>query len=131
MDKPADFTERRKSPRFSRTISVQVQSDRHEVSAGLVQDSPGVNIGLGGICFISQGPYAVGDELDMMIRIADWDPEARRRSLYIAVSSIPYAAAGAVVRCEELADKSGFEVGVRFTDISDGDRKALERYLEA
>lgn len=129
MAAPADFPDRRQTQRFSKTISVQVQNGTHEVSGGLGEDASGLNIGLGGVCFVARAPYALGDTLDMMIRIADWDPEARRRNLYVAVSSIPYVAKGEVVRCEELAGEAGFEVGVRFTEISDDDRKALERYL--
>ncbi|MEW5734794.1 MAG: PilZ domain-containing protein [Thermodesulfobacteriota bacterium] len=128
MAMSAEFPDRRRTPRFSRTISVQVQSGRHDVLGGLTDDATGLNIGLGGVCFVSRFPYQVEEDLDMMIRIADWDPEAKRRNLYIAVSSIPYVARGRVVRCEELAGGE-FEVGVRFTDIAEDDRKALQKYL--
>ncbi|MDI6795596.1 MAG: PilZ domain-containing protein [Desulfatibacillaceae bacterium] len=120
--------EKRQHPRFFKTMAVQINSQSLDAAADLDSDAQGKNISLGGISFFSKKPFEEGQEVDMLIRIADWDPEARKRRLYVAVSTIPYPAKGEVVRCEQ-AGENFWEVGVRFTEILEDDKKALGRHL--
>ncbi|MBI5843677.1 MAG: PilZ domain-containing protein [Deltaproteobacteria bacterium] len=130
MSEPKSPEERRQSPRFSKTMSVQVKSDVWDVTGHISDDAAGKNIGLGGLSFVSGICYEMGGNLDMLVRIADWDPDALKRGIYIAVSSAPYRVAGRVVRCEEMRGHPGhYEVGVRFTEIAEDDRKLLARHL--
>jgi len=130
MSEPKPSEERRQSPRFSKTMSVQVRSDVWDVTGHISDDAAGKNIGLGGLSFVSRTRYELESSLDMQVRMADWDPDALKSSIYIAVSSPPYDVKGKVVRCEPMRGYPDFfEVGVRFTEIAEDDRKLLARYL--
>jgi len=120
--------EKRQHQRFFKTMAVQINNQSLDATAEMESDAQGKNISLGGISFFSKKPFETGREVEMLIRIADWDPEARKRRLYVAVSTIPYPARGEVVRCEKASDDL-WEVGVRFTEILEDDKKALGKHL--
>ncbi|SHL41166.1 PilZ domain-containing protein [Desulfatibacillum alkenivorans DSM 16219] len=125
--------ERRKHPRFAKKISIQINDrslgvldyGKKDSGARAAEVVMGKDISEGGLCFFSRIPYEVKAVLGLIIRISDLDQVKRRLPLYLAVSSIPIAAEGEVVRCQPMADGSGYEVGVRFVDIFEDDYKIL------
>lgn len=111
-------------------MSVQIKADVWDVTGHIGDEATGKNIGLGGLSFVSKTCYDLESSLDMQVRIADWDPDALKSNIYIAVSSPPYDVTGKVVRCEPMRGYPDyFEVGVRFTEIAEDDRKQLARHL--
>lgn len=131
--------ERREYPRFTKNISIQI-NNRTYTGAKRLEDDPngnakpqkamGENISIGGLCFVSQIPYEINSVLGLIIRIADLEEEKKRVAMYLAVSSIPIAAEGEVVRCIKKEDGSGYEIGIKFIDIYEDDHKILMKYLK-
>ncbi len=131
MSEADTYVDRREHPRFAKKISVQVKHISHDVSGSLKPVAPGKDIGLGGICFFSPNPYEKGEELDLIIRIDNSGDSSRGQSIWLTISSIPYAAKGEVVRCLEVPGDGGYyEVGIRFTEISEDDLRALTKCLD-
>ena len=137
MENADGRNERRKHKRFAKKISIQINDrslgifDKHENEGGarVSEVVRGKDISEGGMCFLSPVPYAVRTVLGLIIRISDLDEVRRRLPMYLAVSSIPIAAEGEVVRCEPSAYGAGYEVGIRFVDIFEDDYKILRKHL--
>lgn len=112
-------------------MSVQIKTDVWDVTGHISDEATGKNIGLGGLSFVSRIRYEIESNLDMQVRIADWDPDALKSNIYIAVSSPPYDVTGKVVRCEPMRGYPDyFEVCVRFTEIAEDDRKLIAKHLD-
>ncbi len=130
-------SERRKHIRHYKKIIVQINNRSHNVSHMLDGDASnqanetvqGKNISLGGLCFNSPAPYELNTVMGLIVRISDLDEAKKRLPMYLAVSSIPIAAEGEVVRCLELPDGAGYEIGIKFVDIYEDDYRILMKHL--
>ncbi|MBI9075136.1 MAG: PilZ domain-containing protein [Desulfatibacillum sp.] len=137
MGLPKTGEERRTHTRYAKNITIQINNRSRALSGRLEHDSfnqaseiaKGKDISEGGLCFYSAASYEVGAVLGLIIRIADLDQIKRRLPMYLAVSSIPIAAEGEVVRCTINSGGSGYEVGIRFVDIYEDDYRILMKHL--
>jgi uncharacterized protein (TIGR02266 family) len=98
--------ERRKHPRVAATIEIRFSAVQ-EAAKALRAFS--VNLSVGGLCLKTQKPYRVGSELQLLIDIEGESFEV--------VGVVAWARGGAL--------------GVRFTELSDGDKERLRRILAA
>ncbi|MFP4477612.1 MAG: PilZ domain-containing protein [Desulfatibacillaceae bacterium] len=131
-------SERRKYPRISGNISIQItdtfnpETGDYAAADEKTEDgTPSKDISAGGMCFFSASRLEPRTRLNLKIKIEGWAAStSRRMSLPIDVSKVPLMAMGEVVWCRAADGGDGYEVGVKFIDIFEDDHKVLKKYLQ-
>jgi hypothetical protein len=123
--------ERRKYPRISRDVDIEVARLSYPLTSIQAEKALSKDIGGNGICLTKSKPYEPDTVVSLKINIVGWESFKRPFSKLVNLSSTDtLTAVGKVVWCKETAYGAGFEVGVRFIDIYEDDYKALMRYLK-
>lgn len=131
LKKPQNFKDKRRFPRISRNIDIEVSELTFPFSEAPVQKEASVDIGGNGIRFTSSVPYEVKALLNLKINIIGWEGFKKPFSKLVNISSDACLTAVAeVVWCHEVEEGQSYELGVKFLNIYEDDYEALMRYLE-
>ncbi len=131
MNKSQQSKDKRKFPRISRNIDIEVSKLTFPFTDAVTKKGASVNIGGNGICVITAEPYEPETIINLKINIIGWEGFKKPFSKFIDLSSdASLTAVGEVVWCNESAENGGYELGVKFTNIYEDDYKALMRYLK-
>ncbi len=124
--------ENRRFPRISSSTVVESTRLAYPLDTASTKMGMSRNIGPEGVCLTSPEPYDAGDILSLKIDLPGW--QRFNPSVAAIVDEekavAPLTAVVEVVWCRPMTGQEGFEMGVRFRDIYEDDRKALLRYLE-
>ncbi|MBI9076585.1 MAG: PilZ domain-containing protein [Desulfatibacillum sp.] len=125
-----DFNaDRRRFPRFSKMISVDINGKVFPVSEKLEQEAEGKDISVSGLCFNSPTPYEIGAKLIMDVRITTPESIDNQSGVTISRASNPISCVAEVVRIIHNPEVGEFEIAVRFLDVTDEDYRVLIRHL--
>ncbi len=130
MDKTGK--EKRRFPRISSSAVVESTRLTYPLEAGSSDLGLSRNIGPDGICLKTPTPFKAGDILSLKIDLPGWQRHKHSVAAIVddAKAVAPLTAVVEVVWCKEITGEEGYEMGVRFRDIYEDDRKALLRYLD-
>lgn len=129
MDQFEGNDERRQFPRYSKDITVDINGRVFPVIEKLEEIAEGKDISVGGLCFKSPVSHEKGARLSMSVRITKTEDEKRQSGLIVSKASTPIVTVGEVVRCSDLPDEDGYEIGIRFVEIEEKDLRTLIRHL--
>jgi hypothetical protein len=125
--------ENRQFPRIANSAIVESTRLAYPLEAGTSEMGLSRNIGANGICLKTPTPYKEGDILSLKIDLPGW--QQYKHSVAAIVDEekavAPLTAVVEVVWCKEAPGEEGYEMGVRFRDVYEDDRKALLRYLDS
>ena len=125
-----DFNgDRRRFPRFSKTISVDINGKVFPVSERLEQEVEGKDISVSGLCFSSPTSYDIGSKLTMAVRITVPESDKDKTKVTISRASNPISCMAEVVRNDHDPETGDYEVAVKFLDITGEDYRVLIRHL--
>ncbi|WP_028313645.1 PilZ domain-containing protein [Desulfatibacillum aliphaticivorans] len=125
-----DFNgDRRKFPRFSKTISVDINGKIFPVSEKLEHEAEGKDISVSGLSFSSPSRYDVGAKLSLAFRITNSEADDDQTGVTISRASNPISCKVEVVRNDKDDESGGYRVGVKFIDIAGDDYRVLIRHL--
>ena len=121
--------DRRSFPRYSKDISVDISGSIFPVYEKMNEAGEGKDISVAGLCFFSNVPYEKGARLTMSVRITNREDNEREEGILVSTSSIPITTIGEVVRVVDLPEQGGYEIGIKFLDITEDDYRILIRRL--
>ena len=131
MNKSQEVQNKRKFPRVSRNIDIEVSQLTFPLSDAVIKKESSLDIGVNGIRFTSSEPYEPQTVLNLKINIIGWEGFKKPFSKFIDLSSEAFlGAVGEVVWCNENAEGGGYELGVKFMNIYEDDYEALMRYVK-
>ena len=131
MNNSQQFQDKRKFPRISRNIDIEISQLIFPLSNAVVKKGASVDIGINGIRFTTSEPYEPQTILNLKICIIGWEGFKKPFSKIVDLSSDAcLTAVGEVMWCNKNAENDGYELGVKFMNIYEDDYKALMRYLK-
>ncbi len=131
MNTSQQSKDKRKFSRISRNIDIEVSKLTFPFTDAVTKKGASVDIGGNGIRFTTAEPFEPKTIINLKINIIGWEGFKKPFSKLVDITSEAYLrAVGEVVWCNENAEKDGYELGVKFTNIYEDDYKALMRYLK-
>ncbi len=131
MNKSQQPSDKRKFPRISRNIDIEVSKLTFPFTDAVTKKEASVDIGGNGIRFITAESYEPKTIINLKINIIGWEGFKKPFSKLVDITSDAYLrAVGEVVWCNESTENDGYELGIKFTNIYEDDYKALMRYLK-
>ncbi len=132
MNQPQTEKEARKFPRIPKEVFIDVTKVTYPMPEGSGEHAKGKDIAKEGISFIGAERYESGISVILKIKLLGWQQHKKNTSSIVDASaaSAPLTAVAEVVWSRKLSDGSGYQTGLRFTDIYEDDYKALKTHLE-
>lgn len=126
------MVDRRRFPRIPKEVSVELAKLEYPLTSRGAQAGRSRDIAEEGVCCRVPGPFQPGTLVRLAVDLKGW--QRHRRGVLSIVDEgaarAPLNAIAEVVWCQEITD-GGFDIGLRFTDIYEGDRDALSRYIHS
>ena len=129
--KPIDTTEEKRDyRRLPKEIPLEINTLTYPLPKEWGDHCRGKDISAGGICFVSSTPYHPGTVLSLKLNIQGWDVYKKPHAVIVDISrGSSLHVIGEVVWCRNTPGNSANEVGIKFLDIYEDDRRALIKYL--
>jgi len=123
--------EQREFQRISMSVPIEVAILAYPLPKKTSTGSRIINIGDGGIAFVSKVAYIPGTPLSLKVHLRGWESYRTPFSMLVDLSAEePFAAIAEVTWCRPSSPGKGYDVGVRFLNVDEADYKALMGYLE-
>lgn len=130
QSKTSDNHENREFHRLSMSVPIEVGILAYPLPKKISTGSRIINIGDGGIAFVSKVAYIPGTPLSLKIHLKGWQGYRTPFSMLVDLSAEePFTAIGKVAWCRPSSRTNGYDVGIRFLNVDEGDFKALTGYL--
>jgi len=124
-------SEKRRFPRLSRKIPIVVGILTYPLPDSDGEPKAARDISGGGIRLTSATPFAPRTPVNIKVDLSGWQAYRKPHAMVVDYSDkAPLTAIGEIVWCEALPGDGGFDVGIRFLDIFEDDRRALIAYLQ-
>lgn len=125
--------EKRDDPRIPKEIPLEIQTIAYPPAKTPPEDGTVVDIGQGGIRFVSAQSYESKTVLQLTVHLQGWQRHKKSVSSIVDADSAmaPLSAVAEVIWSEPGSFPGTWVTGVRFTDIYDDDYQALEKHLQA
>lgn len=125
--------EKRNDPRIPREIPLEIQQITYPPVQTPPENGTVVDIGSGGIRFLSTRSYDPQSVLQLTIHLQGWQRHKKSVAALLdaQAAAAPLSAVAEVKWSERGAFPGTWVTGVRFTDIYDDDYQALEKHLNS